>query len=402
MNLAHPLCHPLALPGVALSLLMKMDCFRMRRVAMTMVALAVSSFVSADTVKYYRNLVFRESPIEDIRGRYEIDAVTAKKVIHFRMRYDDRNRLVEVSRRVGDNLTENDGSFAGFFWWAPKLEIAYAAGKETRWFSDVTGERTAAHGKVYRMEFTLDTHGRRSRLNYFGKDGNAVDCEWGIHEYRWTHPSTGVVIETRTNVTGKPATMRNNLLFHTVRLEFGKDDLLDFVFNIDGKGDLVDNPQGAAVDRIVYDLNHNFIRWQVYDRARRIKNGNDPMVAMGEYTYDANGNALTLHGYGEQGENRGFSWSGGRERFLYDELGNLTSIGRTDLDGVLVSEERIEYNADGSRVEWIKYYDGAGKPDARAPFFALKILYDEKGRRIAGRPHGIDLKPLPPPRHAAS
>ena len=111
------------------------------RTALALLALAVSQGASAETIKYYRNLVFRESPIEDYRGRYEIDAETAKDVIHFRFRYDDKNRLVEVSRRVGNTLTESDGSFPGFFWWAPKVEIDYAAGKEIRWFSDAAEQR---------------------------------------------------------------------------------------------------------------------------------------------------------------------------------------------------------------------------------------------------------------------
>lgn len=370
--------------------------------ALALLALAISQGASAETIKYYRNLVFRESPIEDYRGRHEIDADTAKKLIHFRFHYDDQDRLIEVSRRVGDTLTESDGSFPGFFWWAPRVKIEYAGGKETRWFTDVAGERTATHGKVFRMEFSLDEQGRRSRLNYFGQDGKPVDCEWGIHEYRWTHPSAGVVIEERSNLAGASATMRSNLLFHKVRLEFGSDELLDFVFNIDAKGELVDNPHGAAVDRIVYDLNHNFIRWQVYDQARRPKNGNDPKVFMGEYTYDANGNSLMLRGYGEQGENRGFSWSGGMERFLYDERGNLTSIGRMDLDGKLLREERLEYSADGTRVEWIKFLDGLGQPDPEAQYFALNIHYDAKGRREYAKPYNADMKPVRPPEPQSS
>jgi len=42
---------------------------------------------SADTLKYYRHLVFRESPVEDYEGRYEIDADVAKRSLHFRFRY---------------------------------------------------------------------------------------------------------------------------------------------------------------------------------------------------------------------------------------------------------------------------------------------------------------------------
>lgn len=370
-------------------------------IAAFLLALSFAQGATAETLKYYRNMVFRESPVEDIRGRHEIDAVIAAKVIHFRFRYDDQNRLIEVSRRVGDKLTENDGSFPGFFWWAPKLDISYETGKEIRHFSDVANERTTAHGNVFRMEFLLDEKKRRTRLNYFDKDGKPVDSEWGIHEYRWKHPQAGVIVEERSSVTGAPATMRSNLLFKTIRMEFGQDDLLDFVFHIDAKGDLVENETGAAVDRIVYDLHGNFIRWQVYDKMRRPKNGNDPLVAMGEYTYDHLGNSIMLRGYGEQGENRLFSW-GGNQPFTYDERGNITSIGTVDLDGKLLREERLEYNDDGSRVEWIKYFDGQGKPDPNQPYFALKLLYSDKGKRLGARPHDVNLKPVPPPKRPAS
>jgi hypothetical protein len=355
---------------------------------------------AADTVKYYRNMVFRESPVEDIRGRQEIDAATAQQVIHFRFHYDDQNRLTEVSHRVGDKLTENDGSFPGFFWWAPKVDISYVDGKEIRHFYNVANERTGAHGKVYRMEFTLDESKRRSRLNYFDKDGKPVDGDWGIHEYRWSYPQAGAIIEERSNVAGAPATMRPDFKFNTIRMEFGDDDWLDFVFNIDSNGDLTENETGAAVDRIVYDLHGNFIRWQVYDKKRLPKNGNYPLVAMGEYTYDQLGNSMMLRGYGEQGENRLFSW-GGNQPFAYDQRGNITSIGTLGLDGKLVREERLEYSDDGSRLEWIKYYDGDGKPDPKQPYFALKLIYSDKGLRLGARPHDAQLKPVPPPKGPA-
>lgn len=353
--------------------------------------------VSAETVKYYRNMVFRESPVEDIRGRQEIDAAAAKQVIHFRFHYDDQNRLTEVSRRVGDKLTENDGSFPGFFWWAPKVDIRYVDGKEIRHFNNVANERTSAHGNVFQMVFTLDAKGRRSQLHYFDKDGKPVDGEWGIHEYRWNYPQPGVIIEERSNVAGAPATMRSDFMFNTIRMEFGADDWLDFVFNIDAKGDLVENDTGAAVDRIVYDLHGNFIRWQVYNKLRLPKNGNYPLVAMGEYTYDQFGNSVMLRGYGEQGENRLFSW-GGNQPFGYDTRGNITSIATVGLDGKLLREERLEYSDDGSRLEWVKYYDGHGKPDPTQPYFALKLIYSDKGLRLGARPHDVNLKPVPPPK----
>ena len=87
--------------------------------------------------------------------------------------------------------------------------------------------------------------------------------------------------------------------------------------------------------------------------------------------------------------------------FSYDKRGNITSIGTVGLDGKLVREERLEYSDDGSRLEWVKYYGSDGKPDPNQPYFALKLLYSDKGLRLGARPHDINLKPVPPPKRPA-
>ena len=243
------------------------------RASLTATLLALGALAQADSFKHYRHMVFRESPMENLSGRHEIDAEKAKTTLHHRFRYDDQGRLIEVRRAVGDKVTRNLGSFEGFFWWAPQVRIEYAPGKETRSFYNEAGDRIAAHGPVWRMEFTLDAQGRRSALHYFDKDGKPVEGEWGAHRYAWEHPEPGVVIETRHKINGDSAPLRSNFLFHRVRLEFGHDDLLDTMLNIDAKGDLVATNSGSAVDRIIYDPWGSFVRWQVYDTQRRPKNG---------------------------------------------------------------------------------------------------------------------------------
>ncbi|MBH9551532.1 RHS repeat protein [Inhella gelatinilytica] len=373
-----------------------------RPVLFLLCALALASGASAERLQYHRHLVFRESPMEDLRGRHEISAEQAKTTLHHRFRYDDQGRLTEVRRAVGDTVTRNPGSFEGFFWWAPQVRIEYLPGREIRSFYNEAGDRIAAHGPVWRMEFTLDAQGRRSTLHYFDKDGQPVEGQWGAHRYTWEYPEPGVVIETRHKLNGDSAPLRPNFLFHRVRLEFGHDDLLDTMLNIDAQGQLVATNSGSAVDRIVYDPWGSFVRWQVYDTQRRPKNGNDPMVATGEHVYDGLGQAIMLRGFGEQGEDRALDGTSGPTTYAYDAHGNQTRQQLRNMKGELDFEVRLSYSAEGSRLEWVRYFDGQGKPSsppglppALAGMVAQQLQYDARGLRTAPIRYGADGKPLP-------
>lgn len=372
------------------------------RAALAATLLALGTQAQADSFKTYRHLVFRESPVEPISGRHEINAEQARNTLHHRFRYDDQGRLIEVRRAVGDQVTRNPGSFEGFFWWAPQLRIEYAPGKETRSFYNEAGDRIAAHGPVWRMEFTLDAQGRRSALHYFDKDGKPVNGTWGAHRYAWEHPAPGVVIETRFALDGTPTPLRPDFLFQRVRLEFGHDDLLDTMLNIDAQGQLVATDSGSAVDRIVYDPWRNFVRWQVYDTQRRPKNGNAPMVAMGEHVYNALGQARMLRGFGEQGEDRAMDGSEGPTTYEYDVHGNQTHQQLRNMKGELSFEARLSYSPDGSRLEWVRYFDGQGRPASppglppeMAGMVAQQLQYDARGLRTSPVRYGLDGKPLP-------
>ncbi len=348
----------------------------------------------ADSVKYHRHMVFRESPMENYRGRHEIEAALAQQKLHHQFRYDDQGRLIEVSRRIGDVVTENGGSFEGFFWWAPIVRITYGEGTETRSFHDVSGQRIAAHGNVWRMAFTLDAQGRRTALKYYDQAGAEVDGAWGIHAYEWTYPEPGVVIESRRNVKGESVTLRPNFLFHRVRMEFGHDDLLDFMRNIDEQGNLATSPTGASIDRITYDPWNNFVRWQVYDADERPRNGNAPLVAMGEHIYDGEGYARYLRGFGEKGEDRALNGLRGPLNLAYDRFGNIAAQRELDAKGELLDESRLEYSEDGTRLLWIRHFDAAGQPMERDGVAAIRMNYDDAGRRTAPTRFDLNMQPM--------
>ena len=173
------------------------------------------------------------------------------------------------------------------------------------------------------------------------------------------------------------------------------------MLNIDAQGQLVATDSGSAVDRIVYDPWLNFTRWQVYDTHRRPKNGNAPMVAIGEHVYDGLGQARMLRGFGEQGEDRAQDGLDGPFTYEYDERGNLTRQQNRNMKGELQFEARLSYSADGSRLDWVRYFDGLGRP-ASPPglppemegMVAQQLQYSDRGLRTTPIRYGLDGKRL--------
>ncbi|MBU2428498.1 MAG: hypothetical protein KKA56_16595 [Gammaproteobacteria bacterium] len=334
------------------------------------------------TVEFYRHLVFRESPVENIRGSNPLTEKDRHHNLHFKFVRDSLGRITEVSQMLGDHVVSANGGWEGFFWFAPTLKISYQPNKEIRTFYNLAGEQVAAHGQVYQAEFTLDAAGQRQSLEFFNQAGQPVSSEWGIAKYQWQHGKPGTVTEQRFNLAGAPVSMRPDLLFHQVRLEFGNDDLLDFVYHIDAQGNLVNNPTGAAVDRIVYDLNDNFIRWQVYNQQLQPVNGNAPQVAIGEHLYDEQGNKIALRGFSTDGSDKALAGMASLTTNQYDHFGNLEKIREFNAEKQLIAEIQFSYSADGRRREWTHFYDGKGQLAGNRGPAVVQYLYDSKGQHI--------------------
>ncbi|MBU2224453.1 MAG: hypothetical protein KKB00_10460 [Gammaproteobacteria bacterium] len=337
---------------------------------------------TASTVEYYRHLVFRESPVENIRGSNPLTEKDRHQNLHFKFVRDSLGRITEVSQMLGDHVVSSNGSWEGFFWFAPTLKISYQPNKEIRTFYNLVGEQVAAHGQVYQAEFSLDAAGQRQTLQFFDQAGQPVNSEWGITKYQWQHTKPGTVTEQRFNLAGTSMPMRPNLLFHQVRLEFGNDDLLDFVYHIDGQGNLVNNPTGAAVDRIVYDFNDNFIRWQVYNQQLQPVNGNAPQVAIGEHLYDERGNKIALRGFSTDGADKALAGTEGLTTNQYDRFGNLEKIREFNAEKQLIAEIQFSYSADGRRREWTHFYDGKGQLAGNQGPAAVQYLYNPEGKHV--------------------
>lgn len=343
-----------------------------------------SDIVQADPkTEYYRHLVFRESPVSEHKGIYPISKQESKEVAHYRFSYDEDGRVTEISHRIGDDLIADNGNWDTFTWWASKLTVEYGDNNEIVTYFNRYDEISPALGRVTQSVYELDEQGRRIRM-YFLNEGEPAENHWNVHRYEWEHKGNGTIIEKRFNLDDEPATLRPNLTFYTVELQYGDDDLLDFMFHIDEKGELVNNTLGAAIDRIVYDQHGNFSRWMVYDENRELAEGNDPQLALGENLYDEYGNKVVLRGYDVHMNPKAMPNGVGFVRRKYDSFGNLIEEAYRDINDNHIIRLNSVFSNDGRRMVAREFRDDSGRLENHPSLgFAREvILYTEAGRFI--------------------
>ncbi|MBD8524253.1 hypothetical protein [Pseudomarimonas arenosa] len=361
------------------------------RISLLCIALGLtghSGLAQAETVELYRHLVFRESPYAPIRGIHPLTKHAAQQAAHYRFVYDDQGRLTEVSHRLGDRIIGHNGNWDNFIWFAPKVRIEYSANQEIHHYYSIDDTPAAAHGKVLKAAYQLGAGGQRTALQFFDAEGQPVESEWGIQRYQWQSDSQGRIIEQRFNLANEQVRIRPEFEFFEVRLTYDRDGLLSFMHHYGKDGQPTNNSSGAGIDRIVYDLNGNFVRWQVYDKDGNAVEGNEPMVHQGEDLYDGLGNKIGLRGFDRHGKRIAFSDGSYEIRTVYDRFGNQSEFRILAEDGSLAGHLRHEYSADGLQRQWIKSFDQEGRlspSPALGGAAALQFVYESGARTPSGR-----------------
>ncbi|MCB0372041.1 MAG: hypothetical protein KDD31_03405 [Muricauda sp.] len=355
-----------------------------KKAHLVLFALLINGSLFAQRMEYYRHLVFRESPYSDIRGNHQIDRETSAKETHYRFVYDDKDRLVEVSHRLGDFIINDNDNWDSFIWFGSKMTIEYSNNQEVRYYYNRLDERIEAHGKMYKAVFTLDENGRRTSVKFYDKDGKPSENAWHIHRYEWTDLGDGNVLEKRFDLKNESQPIRPDFTFHAVKLEYGNDDLLDFVHHLDDNGNYINNTMKAGMDRIVYDQEENFSRWMVFDKDLKPVEGNAPEWAIGEHLYDSRGNKVELRGFDVTGRNKAMPTGVARVLNTYDRFNNQVEVKILDLDDNVLEHVKREYSKDGRRITWLRFYDAEGNLTVhpRAKFAQMKFEYGKDGSMI--------------------
>ena len=371
--------------------------------------------------RYYAALPFRETPYAPLVGVHPMPASEAAVRNHYMFEFDGCGRVVRVRFRLGDTVRDLNDT-AGYYHYAPVVEIAYEPGREIRHFFDRHGNPIRVSGDVFTEIFTLDEQGFRASLSFRDAQGAPVANSWGVVRYEWTRHADGVVEEVRLDADGTLMPIRPHFPFYRLHLHYGAEGWLAVMRNVDAAGQPVMNALNAAQDRLEFNAAGDLLSWNVLDADGQRAVGNGPAVAQGIIERDAHGYEIVERYADETGAPMHNSYGYGYTRAAYDAFGNRIERANYSLDGTrLVAREtgyagfRYVYDASGllrtaielfdenrapaarldqgwARAEYrhdaqgnivsIRYFDAAGAPMARTDNGVAQIVqtHDARGR----------------------
>lgn len=333
--------------------------------------------------KYFRHIMFRETPWASYRGIHPIDTNEPPAVAHYQFDYDSEQRVVAIRYQINNDLIDDNQVWDSFIWFAPSVKIEYGESSEVHTYYNVNGEQVAVHGDVYSARYSFDEDGNRTSLHFYNEENQPSQNAWNIHHYEWRYDN-GIVNEKRFDLTGTQQPLRPVFQFYEVDLEYDDKGQLVFIRNLGATGEPTNNDSGAGIDRIVYDQNGNFVRWQVYDKDGNPAEGNRPMVHVGEHLYDQYGNKVGMRGFDRYGNQVPFSWGTYEHVYTFDDYGNQITSDSFAQDGELEVSIVRTYTSDNSRLKSISTVTETGEripsPELSGAAY-VEFYYDESGSR---------------------
>ncbi|MEZ4972836.1 MAG: hypothetical protein R2820_05970 [Cyclobacteriaceae bacterium] len=359
--------------------------------------------------EYFAIMPFWESPIVPFRGAYQITEAQAKQRINLKLDYDNQNRIVQASVRLGDNLKSFEGFFGNLYINAPQTKVIYSEQGIRHHFYDILGNQISVQNKIHEKRYETDKYGRNVRLTYFDKDGNQTEDQFGNRSFDWHYNADGSVTELRLDKDGAIVPLRGDFEFLRTRITFGSDGHVNQLQNIDDSGQLVNAKCGAATLKYFYDNFGRFLRWEVYDKEGQVARG--PSSTAGEYnTFE--GYELQDIVFFDEHNNPATHWSGAEKwRFTSDKFGNKTSLKYLDASNKPINGIRgyagttYAWDASGRFLKTQTYINTAGQPMNHpelgyaiveyihnAKGLVTEIKYkDEKGEPVANRKNKVSI-----------
>ena len=307
----------------------------MKYFLLTLVFLSCSLFTEAQTAKYFKHLVFRETPYSKTEGRIQLTEDESKNTNHFRLSYDTSNRLILIEYLYKNNLIKlnRSGLLDGKRALASKTKIDYTKNTETRLFFDVDNKPTTNGMGVFKEVYLYNKKGKRIGLKFYNKNDEPINNSWNIFEYTWKHINNNSVLETRKDLNGENVTMRPYYKFHNVLYKFNDKGLLLSMNNVDKRLELINDETGIAIDKATYDEENNLVSFKFLNAENKPVLGSFLGTAGGFATYDNNGNCLkyatvNLDGNFMISKRSNDAYS----KYKFDSIGNLVERSSYGID----------------------------------------------------------------------
>ncbi|MDO6596883.1 S41 family peptidase [Oceanihabitans sp. 2_MG-2023] len=359
----------------------------MKYFLLIIVFLSCSLHTEAQTTKYFKHLVFRETPFSKTEGRIPLTEREVQNVNHYKLHYDSLNSLTLVEYKYNQSLIElnRSGILDGKRALAPKTQIRYTENTETRLFFDVNNKPTTNGMGVFKEVYSYNKKGKRVGLKFYDKNDKPINNSWNIFEYTWKHINNNSVLETRKDEKGVPVTMRPYYKFYNVLYKFNDKGLLLSMNNVDNKLKLINDETGIATDKATYDKNKNFINFKFINAENEPVVGSFLGTAGGFATYDKNGNCLKYGTVGLDGNYKISKRSNDAySKYKFDSIGNLIERSNYDIDNKIqirngVISVRYIYNKDNP-VQHLKTELHHTKPNKKVEDSILKNFNTQIGK----------------------
>lgn len=262
---------------------------------------------ATSNTEYFRHLRYNHiSPYIDISGIHPIDESIAESTSHYVFKYNLSGRLIEVENNHYHSEKKHPLASIGVY----RLMISYTEGMETRTFFDSNGKRISNDRDVYKEVFSYSAKGGKTNLQFYDINDVAMESNWSIAEYQWSQKDD-LVIERRFNLEKEAVNVSPYFEFGVTGILIDKDGTPNAHYNLDEKLDVINNADGVASYRDIYDTAGNHITYSYY-------NAND---------------SLTLN-----------KWKFAYGQKSYDELGNNTLLEQFDIEGELARNRPVYSN----------------------------------------------------------
>jgi YD repeat-containing protein len=177
-------------------------------------------------LKYYRGLLFSETPWDLERGAREITADEAKNINNYKFTWNENNQLVSVEYNRNDTLL-NYSSMG-----AAKITYTYEGDLQIKKFFDEKGQPTERDG-ASTFEYKLDSAGMRTALRFLDAAGQPVENRNNIHNFVWSKTTDDMIRELRYNLAGDSVVMNPFCPFFELRFSYNASGYLTRMANYD-------------------------------------------------------------------------------------------------------------------------------------------------------------------------
>ncbi|TAI47136.1 hypothetical protein [Flagellimonas allohymeniacidonis] len=230
-------------------------------------------------VEYYSTIPLRETPYPKPMGVVRLTKEMAITRNHYEFLYDSIFRLKSITFKNGvvpviPNHTSN------YFFTSTSQKFDYSENMEYRTFYDRFGNRVNQRG-AHREVYVQGEDGRYVALWFENENGNRIENDWGIFEYKWKRENDGSVFESRTNKKGELVSIRPGFEFYDLKLYYNPNGTIALMQNVSKEGTLIENSSGVAQDKLLFDVEGRWLGWMVLDANGKLRKGNGPNVAKG-------------------------------------------------------------------------------------------------------------------------